>query len=62
MRVRQLIEICEAIEITPATSPSSRWSLPPAGSWIVQVASVDGRAWTGTVATDGFRDAAVALD
>ena len=34
----------------------------PAGRWIVQVASADGRAWTGTVATDGIQDAAVALD
>ncbi len=34
----------------------------PAGTWIVQVTSSDGRSWAGTAATDGFHDTTVTLD
>lgn len=34
----------------------------PAGAWVVQVSTADGRAWTGAVSTDGIDDAALTLD
>lgn len=34
----------------------------PAGAWVVQVTTQDGRSWTGPAATDGFNDAAVTLE